>query len=418
MTQGPLAGIRVVDLTSVVLGPYATQILGDMGADVVKVEAPEGDVLRSIAPARSLGMGAAFLSTNRNKRSVALDLKNEPGRAALLRIIKTADVFVHSIRPQAIARLGLGWTDLRPINPRLIHCSAWGFGSGGPYADKPAYDDVIQAMSGVADLAARRGDAPHPLYAPTILADKTAALTVVYAVSMALFQRERTGHGQEVEVPMFETLTSFVLLEHLAGAVFDPPRGSMGYDRALAPHRRPYATSDGFVAVLPYTTRQWRSFFAVAGRREMLDDSRVNNPAERSRNIAALYRIVAELMPERSTTEWLALLEKADVPATPVNSLEDLLRDPHLEATGFFEPFDHPSEGRLRMAAVPVRFKETPGGIRRGAPRLGEHSTEVLAEAGLSLREIEELIAAGACIQANPPTPNPGEPAAPPRAET
>ncbi|WP_269332595.1 CaiB/BaiF CoA transferase family protein [Futiania mangrovi] len=400
MAQGPLAGIRVVDLTSVVLGPYATQTLGDMGADVIKVEAPEGDVLRGIAPLRSPGMGAVFMNANRNKRSVALDLKQKAARAALLRLVAGADVFVHSMRPRAIARLGLAWEDLKAVNPRLVYCSAWGFGQGGPYEDKPAYDDVIQAMSGVADLAARQRADGEPRYAPTILADKTAGLTVTWAIAMALFHRERTGEGQEVEVPMFETLTSFVLLEHMAGAVFDPPGGPMGYDRVLAPHRRPYATADGHITVMPYTTKQWQRFFVAAGRPEMADDVRVTDAGARSRAIAELYGMIADAMPARPTAEWLATFEEADIPAMPVNRLEDLPEDPHLKATGFFQRLDHPTEGPLVTTAIPVRFKASPGAIRRGAPRLGAHTREVLAEAGLSSGEIDALLATGAGRQA------------------
>lgn len=394
---GPLAGIRVVDLTSVVLGPYATQILGDMGADVIKVESPEGDVLRGIEPCRHPGMGAVFLNCNRNKRSLVLDLKQTAARAALMQVIAGTDVFVHSLRPKAAERLGLTWADLEPLNTRLVHCSAWGFGSGGPYADKPAYDDVIQAVSGVADLATRCGGG-DPAYAPTILADKTAALTVTHAIAFALFQRERTGRGLEVEVPMFETLTSFVLLEHLAGSVFQPPEGPMGYQRVLAPHRRPYRTADGHVTVMPYTTRHWRAFFELAGRPEMIDDPRVTDPGPRSRAIADLYGMIAEVMPQRTSAEWLHLLEQADIPAMPVNRLDDLADDPHLRATDFFVDYDHPSEGRLRTTAPPVRGLGA--AIRRGAPRLGEHSREILEEAGLDVAAITALEDCGACIQA------------------
>lgn len=398
LTDGPLDGVRVVDLTSVVLGPYATRILGDMGADVIKVESPEGDVLRGIEPARNPAMGAVFLNCNHNKRSVVLDLKQPAARDALMALIADADVFVHSMRPKAAERLGLTWADLKPVNGRLVHCSAWGFSSDGPYADKPAYDDVIQAMCGAADLPARRGDGPDPMYAPTILADKTAALTVTYAIAMALFRRERTGRGLEVEVPMFETLTSYVLVEHLAGAVFQPPLGPMGYRRVLAPHRRPYRTADGHITAMPYTTRQWRAFFAVAGRPDMVEDPRVNDPTIRSQSIAELYGMIADLMPERPSAEWLSLLEQADIPAMPVHTLEGLLEDPHLTATGFFQDFDHPSEGRLRATAAPVRGMGA--ALRRGAPRLGEHSREVLAEAGLSDDAIGALLDSGACVQA------------------
>ncbi|MBU0723880.1 MAG: CoA transferase [Alphaproteobacteria bacterium] len=401
---GALAGIRVLDLTSVILGPYATQILGDHGADIIKVEAPEGDVLRGTGPARNPGMGAIFLNSNRNKRSLVLDLKQPAARDALLRLVAGADVFVHSLRPKAIARLGFDYAAVRAANPSIIYCSAWGFGSGGPYADRPAYDDIIQAMSGVADLARRQSGTPEPAYAPTVLADKTVGQSVANALLAALLHRERTGRGQEVEVPMFENLSAFMLLEHLAGAVFMPEpgeaEGEMGYQRLLAPHRRPYRTSDGFVTVLPYTTKQWRSFFLLAGQPEMAEDSRITDPGLRSRSIGDLYGLIADLMPARSTADWLAALEEADIPAARVNSLEDMLDDPHLQATGFFQEMAHPSEGRLRALAPASRLSDSPQAIHCGAPRLGEHSREILAEGGFSSSEIDGLIASGASVQA------------------
>ena len=397
---GALTGIRILDLTSVVFGPYATQMLGDMGADVIKIESPEGDVMRAAAPARHPGMGAVYLNSNRNKRSIVLDLKQQAARDVLMRLVSTADVFVHSMRPQAMTKLGLDYETLKQANPEIIHCSAWGYGSGGPYADKPAYDDIIQAMSGAADLTRRQGLTEEPAFVPAILADKTAGLHVAIALLTAIVHKVRTGRGQSVEVPMFESLASFMLVEHLAGAVFEPAEGPMGYQRLLAPHRKPYRTADGYITVLPYTTKQWRSFFALADRLEMLDDPRVTDAALRSRVIGELYQMVAEIMPSRSSADWLAALEKADIPAMPVNSLEDVLADRHLAETGFFREYDHPSEGRIRTPAPPLRFSDSPATIRKGAPRLGEDSRTVLAEAGYSHAEIAGLIDSGAVRQA------------------
>ncbi|MDM7944938.1 MAG: CoA transferase [Oceanibaculum nanhaiense] len=397
---GALAGLRILDLTSVVFGPYATQMLGDMGAEVIKIESPEGDVMRAAAPARHPGMGAVYLNANRNKRSIVLDLKQPAARDVLMRLAATADVFVHSMRPQAMTKLGLDYETLKRANQEIIHCSAWGYGSDGPYADKPAYDDIIQAMSGAADLSRRQGLTAEPAYVPSILADKTAGLHVAIALLTAIVHKVRTGRGQSVEVPMFESLASFMLVEHLAGAVFEPAEGPMGYQRMLAPHRKPYRTADGHITVLPYTTKQWRSFFTLAGKPEMLDDPRVTDAALRSRVIGELYEMVAEIMPSRSSADWLAALEKADIPAMPVNSLEDVLADRHLAETGFFREYDHPSEGRIRTPASPLRFSDSPATIRKGAPRLGEDSRAVLDEAGYSDTEIAALIDSGAVRQA------------------
>ena len=310
--SGPLEGIRIVDLTSVVFGPYATRTMGEMGADIIKVESPDGDTLRGVEPARSPGMGANFLNVNRNKRSLALDLKRAEAHDALLTVAAGADVFVHSLRPKAIAKLGLTYTDVVAASKQIIYCNAWGFGRGGPYADVPAYDDIIQAMSGIADLNAITSG--EPAYASQIVADKTSSLMLVSAITAALLHRERGGGGQEIEVPMFETLVSYSLVEHLNGEGFVPPESPVGYDRVLSPYRRPYATADGHVAVLPYTTKQWRAFFEAAGRPEMFDDPMVVDPATRSRSIDTLYGMVAEIMPERTTAEWMEALGRGGYP--------------------------------------------------------------------------------------------------------
>ncbi|MCG7361278.1 CoA transferase [Roseomonas sp. ACRSG] len=364
---GPLAGVRVVDMTSVGMGPYATQILGDMGAEVIKVEAPEGDVFRSSAPAASPGMGAVYLNLNRNKRSVTLNVKQPADRDKLLTLIDGADVFVSNVRPLALARLGLAAETLCARNPRLIHVSAVGFGQDGPYAAAPAFDDIIQAMSGLADLQGRNAGAPA--YVNTILADKAAGLTLAYAIPMALYERERSGLGQAIEVPMFETLVSFTLVEHMGGRSFDPPRGSMGYGRVLSPHRRPYRTADGFLALLPYTDAQWVRFFTLSGHEELARDPRYVSAATRAHHFDELYGDLARIVAGRSTQEWLDLLREADIPHSKVNSLDALFEDPHLKATGFFRHVEHPTEGRLVATAPPVRFSRTPATIRRPAPR-------------------------------------------------
>ncbi|MDH2052208.1 CaiB/BaiF CoA transferase family protein [Achromobacter marplatensis] len=365
--SGPLAGVRVIDMTSVGMGPYATQILGDMGADIIKVEAPEGDVFRASAPAASPGMGAVYLNLNRNKRSVTLNAKDPADLQQLLALADDADVFISNVRPRALARAGLDAATLCARNPRLIYCSAVGFGQDGPYAAKPAFDDIIQAMSGLAYLQGRNTGAPA--YINTILADKVAGLTLAYAIPMALYEREKSGRGQAIEVPMFETLVSFTLIEHMGGRTFDPARGEMGYSRVLSPERRPYRTLDGYIALLPYTDAQWQRFFSLSGRGDLAADPRYLSPQTRGRNFDTLYQHLAGIVALRSTADWLALLADADIPHSPVNTPEALFDDPHLAATGFFQRVEHPTEGTLTATSIPVRFSRTPGALRRLAPR-------------------------------------------------
>lgn len=378
-SNGPLTGIKVVDMTTVAMGPYATQILGDMGADIVKVEAPGGDVFRHAAPAVHPGMGAAFLNLNRNKRSIGLDLKNPGEKQILIDLILDADIFIFNVRPQSMRKLGLSFDELSARNSRLIYCGAYGFSDSGPYAGRPAFDDIIQAMSGMASLQNYNREG-GPSYVNTILADKTVGLTLVYAISMALYEREKSGVGQAIEVPMFETMVSFNLIEHLGGETFDPPRGGMGYERVLSPYRRPYRTSDGYLSLMPYTTAQWQRFFELADRKDLVHDPRVTSPKRRSESIGELYSILAEIVEQRSTADWMAVLGQADVPCAPVNSPEDLLSDEHLQAIGFFQDCMHPSEGKVRTMQVPVKFSRTPGGVRRLAPMLDEHRAEIVNE--------------------------------------
>lgn len=395
--RGALTGYRIVDLTSVAFGPYATQVLGDNGADVIKVEAPSGDITRDIQPARNRGMGSFYLNANRNKRSLVLDLKKPAGRDALLRLVKGADVLVHSVRQDAMNRLGLSYEDCRAVNPNLIYVAGIGFRSDGPYAGKAAYDDIIQGLSGmVAMQAITTGE---PRYVPASIADKISSTHLVYAISMALLHRERSGEGQQVEVPMLECLVGFNLVEHAAGMLFDPPLGEAGYSRARAPSRKPFATKDGHVCLLPYTQRHWQDFFRLAGRPEMVEDERVTDPVKRSQSFDALYRIIADIVATWETGPLLQALDSVDIPAGRVNDFADLLNDPQLLATGFLDVKEHPTEGRIVVTENPIGFSATPGGIRRFAPRLGENSVELLREAGFTEDEIDAMLHDGVTSQ-------------------
>ncbi|MBN9438304.1 CoA transferase [Bosea sp. (in: a-proteobacteria)] len=363
---GPLHGIKVVDLTTVIAGPYATQMLGDMGADVLKVEPPGGDVMRGPGPARSPGMGAAFLNANRNKSSITLDLKAERDLAQLRDLIAGADIFIHNMRMGAARKSDLGPDTLLARQSRLIYCAIVGFGQDGPYRDRPAYDDIIQAASGWAALSRHAGDEPR--YAPTIVADKTTALFAVGAINAALYHRAVSGEGQAIEVPMFEAMVSFLTVEHLGGRSFEPPLGPSGYSRVLSRNRRPYRTADGYLAVMPYTGAHWRAFFRAAARVDWADEAALDDTAARAAMIDTLYDRLAHCLVERRTAEWLALLAQADIPCSTVNTIDDLLDDPHLGATGFFEKTDHPTEGRLVGTKPPVRFSKTPCSIDKLAP--------------------------------------------------
>jgi len=397
---GPLTGIKVLDLTTVVLGPLATQILGDLGAEVIKIEAPEGDIMRYAGPARHREMGHVFLNLNRNKRSLVLDLKRPEAASILLALAARSDVLMHNMRPQAMARLGFAWERLQEVNPRLVYCSAQGYGQNGPLADRPAFDDIIQGGCGLVSLEmATGGDAR---FVPTLIGDKTVGLTMVYAVLAALLQRAQTGRGQAVEVPMFETMTAFVMAEHMGGLTFDPPIGPPGYARMLAPDRRPHRTADGQICILPYTDRHWRGFFRIAGRPELVDDPRLADAPTRSRHVAELYALVAQCVRDRPSAYWLDRLEAADIPCGPVNPLTELPADAQLAAVDFFPLAEHPSEGSIRMTRPPVRFGEAECGLRHPAPRLGEHSRAILREAGFAEPEIDDLFARKIAIEAAP----------------
>lgn len=390
---GPLGGVRIVDVTTVVLGPYATRILADMGADVVKVETFEGDQTRHYKPLRNPGMAGYYMSLNRNKRSVALDLKTPDGMEAIRRLLAGANAFVHNMRPQAIERLGLGYEAVRELNPNIVYCAATGFGSSGPYAGKAAYDDVIQAGSGLASLFGRATGVPS--FAPTVICDKITGQAVAYAVLGALYQQAAGGGGQFVEVPMLETSVEFALVEHLHAATFEPPLGGFGFARVLSVQRKPVRTADGYMCVLPYSDRNWRDFFEFTGRTEFIGDARFEKLADRVQHIDELYRVVHEEGPRHLTAGWQAFCDRVAIPCMPVRSFEELADDEHLKAVGMFVSAQHPTEGAYRVVRSPVLFGGKPGTLRRHPPRLGEDTHDVLAEVGYSEADLDAVFARG-----------------------
>jgi crotonobetainyl-CoA:carnitine CoA-transferase CaiB-like acyl-CoA transferase len=391
----PLAGVNVVEMGSVVLAPYAAQVLADLGANVIKVEPVTGDGTRPSGTAGPGGMGSLFLNCNRGKRSLAVDLKRPEGLCILKRLLERSDVLLHNMRSEAAARLGLDFAQVHEMNPRLVYCSAYGYGAAGRYSPRPAYDDIIQAASGVAAMKGRIDG--KPAYAPTILADKTTALFAVIGIQAALAKRAQTGEGEELEVAMFETMVNFVSVEHLGGCTFDPPRGRSGYQRLLTDFRRPHRTRDGYMAVLPYNAKQWESFFTAAGRGDLLRDPRFADDAARSANIGALYEQVAAMLPQRSNAEWEVLLLEFDIPHSRVNDFEDLVEEPHLTDVCFWHRYEHATEGTLLAPSFPVRIGGSTGDATPAlsVPRLGEHSREILHELGYGIAAVDALRDAG-----------------------
>src|SRR5580658_1418 len=399
--MGPLQGVKIIDMTTVLMGPYATQMLGDYGADVIKVEALDGDVTRLIGPTRHPGMGPVFLNTNRSKRSICLDLKKPAGRDAVLRLIASADVLVYNVRPQAMTRLQLGYDVVRKINPRLIYAGVFGFGQDGPYAAKPAYDDLIQGGSALAHLMAIGGDGT-PRYVPNALVDRIVGTHAVGAILASLVHRERTGRGQRVDIPMLETMSGFVMGDHMGGLTYEPPLDKGGYARHLSPDRRPYKTSDGYICVIVYNDKQWANFFEATGRDDLRRDPKFATFAGRAVNIDMVYAELARIFETRTTAEWTELLTCADVPVMPMHDLESILQDPHLVATDFFPVVDHPSEGKIRNMKVAATWSKTTVESTRLAPRLNEHGAEILREAGFSAEEIAGLVRDGVTRAAAP----------------
>jgi crotonobetainyl-CoA:carnitine CoA-transferase CaiB-like acyl-CoA transferase len=392
----PLDGIKIVDLTNMLMAPYTTQILGDMGADVIKVEPPEGDPIRKIGPYRNPGMGPIFLNTNRSKRSIVLNLKTDEGHAAVIELIRRADVLIYNRRPQVMERLGLSYEVVKAVNPRIIYAGIFGYGQDGPYAAKPAFDDLIQGAVAIPSLA-QQASGGAPVYSPAAIIDRGVGLWAVGQVNAALFHQLRTGEGQRIDMPMFEMMTTFVLGEHFSGQTYEPPIGPPGYARLLSSDRRPYPTKDGYICVMVYTDRHWQDYFKAMGTPDVFsDDPRFASMTTRTENIDSIYAELAKTLLTRTSADWLDFFDTADIPVMPLNTAEELINDPHLDAVGFFKTVEHPSEGAIRDMAVPSTWSETQPAPDKLAPRLGEHSQEILREVGFDDTRITNMLKSGA----------------------
>ncbi|MEL7031698.1 MAG: CoA transferase [Pseudomonadota bacterium] len=383
---GPLAGVKIIDMSSVVLGPFATLIFGDLGADVIKIEAGQkgkaGDMMRYAGASPTGDLGPIYTSLNRNKRSVQLDAKTEDGKAAIMALLKDADVFFHNVRLAGMGRLGLDYESVKAINPSIVYVHCAGFGAGGPYEKRQAYDDLIQGASGFAALNAMRSGG-DPEYAPSLVADKTVGLFATYATLAALYHKERTGEGQFVSVPMLESFTFFNMVENLYGETFLPGNGKLAYTRSVNANRKPYKTKDGYIGLVPYSDKQWELFFEMGGKTGVFDDPRFSTYSARTENITDLYAIIGEVALLKTSDEWLSLLDEANIPAMRYNEMGDVLTDPHLAAVNFFQARTHPEAGDYRSMKHPVAFSATPADVAIDPPRLGADTETVLASLGL-----------------------------------
>ena len=392
----PLDGIRVLEIASMIFGPLAGQYLGDMGADVIKLEPPEGDLTRAIGPRRSPRMGAFFMTSNRSKRSIVVDLKRPEGREILQRLVGKTDVLLHSMRTPAANRLGLAYQSLAKTNPALVYCHVTGYGDDGPYGGRPAYDDIIQAASGLAMMQKVVGGEPR--FVPTIMADKISGVHAAYAIVLALLHRLRTGEGQQVDVAMFETMAAFNMMEHQWGHAFEPPIGPMGYAPVISAARRPYKTLDGYLALLPYSNTHWKRFFELAGEPQIMQDERFATFAARQKHFRAVWDEIERQVARKSNAEWLRLLTPEDIPFSQVNHIEDLPHDPHLKAVNFWSIAEHPTEGSLLIPGNPLRMSASPPEVTRLPPNLGQHSAEILREYAYDDTSVAQLTApGGAC---------------------
>jgi len=396
LSNGPLTGIRILDLTSVVLGPLATQILGDYGAEIIKVESLEGDLMRSNGVNLSPGMSSIYLTINRNKQSLALDLKSEAGKSILRQLIPRMDAVVHNMRVSAIDKLGFGYDQVVKLNPQIVYCAATGFDQDGPDKDRPAFDDIIQAACGLASVNSLGKSRPD--YISTLVADKTTGMALVNAVLAALLAKERSGQGQYVEVPMLETMVAFTLAEHMGGLTRNPATQKAGYSRVLSGGRQPSPTQDGYIAMLPYTNHHWESFFRDAGEEALGKELGVTNRITRNANIQGLYAALHKITATKTTAEWIEICDRLDIPATPIYTMEELPSHPQLQAVQLFTDEIHPDLGAIRYVRPPVKFAKTPAKVRHQARRLGQDTESILTDLGYSISDIQSLVNQGAIV--------------------
>jgi crotonobetainyl-CoA:carnitine CoA-transferase CaiB-like acyl-CoA transferase len=391
ISKGPLDGVVIIDLSSVVVGPVCSLTLADHGAQVIKIEAPSGDLMRQLGGGgRNLGMTGKFINFNRNKKSVCIDLKSPAGKEVMLRLISQADIFITNIRPDALDKLGLDWVSLHESNPQLIYCQMLAFGRGGQYFNRPAYDTVIQSSAGVA--ATFEKSSGEPRFVPLVMTDHITGLVSAQAIGFALYRRTRVGQGELIEIPMFETAAAFVLREHMGNMTFEPAIGPIGDARVLDKNNRPVKTLDGYISISPNTDAQAFAFFEVIGRPELKDDPRFSNVASRTKNSEAYYLLRSNSLANKTSAEWIVIFEKNDIPCMRYNSLEDLMIDPHLQEVGFIFEAEHPSEGMIKQLGLTNQFS---GGVRTEflpAPRLGENTLEVMQEFGFTTEEIETAV--------------------------